>query len=411
MRKKLLPAAVVVILVVVLVLASIAIISSTKPSKGDVKIGAYYYAWWGMNINNHWVKNNIKGNPFLGDYNSNDSLTADRHILWAIQHGISFFAVSWIGEGSWHVNGDFAVINQNLQSGLLQAPHMQDFNFCLLYETKLVLDNDLFDYNKSLTHKTFTDVFNEDMVYAAQHYFNNSRYLHVDGDPVLFLYNVPYLYENAQDQNFTLNPKLRDIHQLLNSVRQKLASMGENLYIIGDMNGGPSPQNVNATWLYSMNATTSYFFDPGKNGTTGWDEVLEDARTYYPQWQLAMNSKGIAFVPNVYPGFNNTNNTGVTSPTVLPRNVTAFKDMLETGLEYADSSLGIVMITSWNEWMEGTMIEPSMQEGELYLLAIYSTIPEFQPIMVLPLFFATTLAVAMFSRKKYARKPQLLTKN
>jgi len=28
------------------------------------------------------------------------------------------------------------------------------------------------------------------------------------------------------------------------------------------------------------------------------------------------------------------------------------------------------MITSWNEWMEGTMIEPSMAEGELFLHAV-----------------------------------------
>ena len=85
------------------------------------------------------------------------------------------------------------------------------------------------------------------------------------------------------------------------------------MYVIfdrGDVGGGTSPPNSSSDWLYSMNAPTSYFSDPKK----GWDGVLEDAKTYYPQWLSTMNSKGIAIVPNAYLRFNNTNNTNVSPP-------------------------------------------------------------------------------------------------
>jgi hypothetical protein len=103
-------------------------------------IGAYYYAWWGIPSNNHWNES-IKGTPSLGYYNSNDSSIANQQILLAQRHGINFFAVSWIGNGTWN-KGDFATIDQNLRSGLttkqttgtkfLKTPQLIILNGCQL---------------------------------------------------------------------------------------------------------------------------------------------------------------------------------------------------------------------------------------------------------------------------------------
>jgi hypothetical protein len=351
------------VLLVAILVVSIVVLTARFPPivRSAEKIGAYYYAWWGIGINNHWVKDDIKGDPFLGYYNSSDPRVADQQILLAKQHGIDFFAVSWVGKGDWFPTWDFPIIDYNLRNGLLKASHMKDFNFCLFYETKLVLDN------CPSQNQSFATIFVNDLLYATQEYFPNPSYLRVNGDPVLFIYDIPYLYENIPAQN---------VDRMFDSVRQQLAANGVDLCIIGDMGGGPSPPSPTSDWLYSMNATTSYFFDPGKSGTTGWDEVLEDAGRYYPEWLSTMNSEKIAFVPDAYPGFNNTNNSNTTPPwTVLPRNRADFKNMLEIALNNTDTSLGIAMITSWNEWMEGTNIEPSMEEGELYLLAVYDIAP------------------------------------
>ena len=373
-----------IILVAILVISIVAVLI-TRPLpliEHAKKIGAYYYIWWGIDINNHWVKDDIKGTPFLGYYNSSDSTVADQHILLAKQHKIDFFAVSWMGKGDW-IDWDFDDIDQNLRSGLLEAPHLKDFNFCLFYETVLVLDN---AFNE---HQNFTEIFINDTLYAAKQYFTNPSYLRVNAEPVLFIYNIPYLYQKLPVQS---------VHQLLDYVRQQLAEKGVNLYIIGDMGGGPSPTNLNSDWLYSINAATSYLFsDPRKK----WG-VLEDARKYYPRWLSTMSSKGIAFVPNVYPGFNNTNNTNVSPPwAVLPRNETKFRDMLEIALDHTDSNLGIAMITSWNEWMEGTTIEPSMEEGELFLHVVYDIVPEFPQFLILPLFMVATLLAVIVHRRKH----------
>jgi len=319
------------------------------------QVGAYYYAWWGMPENNHW-NNDIKGTPFLGYYNSNDSRVADQQILLAKQHGINFFAVSWIGTGTWH-HGDFSTIDQNLRNGLLEAPHLSDFKFCLFYETVLVKDN------AANENQSFSDIFLNDINYAAQQYFSNPSYLKVDRSPILFIYNVPYLYVNSTEQ---------EVHTLLDSARQEAATFGFNLYIIGDMNGGPLPPNVNSSLLYSLNATTSYHFDDRASNN---DQVLNNATMYYPEWLSEMNSKGIGFVPDVFPGFNNTNNTGATEPwTVLPPNDTSLEQMTQIALNYSSTTPGFVMVTSWNEWMEGTQVEPSIERGDIFLNAINDAI-------------------------------------
>jgi len=347
------------VLIGVLSMAFIASVSLVAACEKDVKVGAYYYIWWGLPSPyiNHWNES-VKGTPFLGKYNSSDPTIADRHILWAKQNGIDFFAVSWLGNGTWvdwildtpDHTWDFDEIDCNLKSGLLKARHMQNFNFCLFYETSIILSN------ANEHGKNFTKIFVDDMVYAAQQYFSHPSYLRIDGRPVLFVYELPYLYQNSPIS----------VQALFDCVRLELTSTG-GVYLVGDVgNNYTSPHNVNSSLLNCVDAVTSYFYALAY-ASEGWQNITEYARTYYPMWRLVMNPKGIRFIPNAYPGFNNTELENVSQPVVLPPNETMFREMLTIAFNYADDYLKTVMITSWNEWLEATAIEPSMEFGELLL--------------------------------------------
>lgn len=372
--------------------------SSALVTETDVKIGAYYYIWWGIPFNNHW-EHGVEYTPFLDEYNSSHPLTADRHILWAKDHGIDFFAVSWIGNGTWvdWINctedhtWDFDEIDQNLNNSFLQASHLQDFNFCLFYETEIVLDNAI-EHNKN-----FTEIFINDTVYAAQQYFIHPSYLRVNDRPVLFIYNLPYLYGNL-----TTNKT----QSLLNAVRQRLANIDVHVYLVGDVGSGPSPNDVDSDWLYSMDAVTSYFFAHA-NVSEGWQNIIAYAEEYYPKWRSNMTSRGIKFMPNAYLGFDDTehcewkqaNNISCT-PKVLPLNETMFEKLLNISINNTDKDLKTIMITSWNEWLESTSIEPSMEFGELFLHTVY-LIPEFPSFLILPLFMIATLLTVTIYRRKH----------
>ena len=151
-----------------------------------------------------------------------------------------------------------------------------------------------------------------------------------------------------------------------------------------------------------MNAVTNYFF-AHHLASLGWQNITENAKINYPEWRSEMKQKGIKFIPNAFPGFDNSEYCDYLNKSsesvVLPLNDTEFKEMLSTAIDNADDDLKMIMITSWNEWLESTAIESSMELGELFLHAVY-TIPEFPSIIILPLFMiATILATIVYTRK------------
>jgi hypothetical protein len=112
---------------------------------------------------------------------------------------------------------------------------------------------------------------------------------------------------------------------------------------------------------------------------------------------------GIKFIPNAYPGFNNTGLAGVVNSTKLPNNAIMFKEMLKIAINNVDSDLKIVMITSWNEWLESTAIEPSIEFGELFLHTIYDVIPEFPSSILLSLSMILAMLAVVYSKKRFAK--------
>ena len=345
-------------------------IHEVAANEDDIMVGAYYYIWWGIPFNPHWNES-IKYTPFLGKYNSSDPLTAERHIIWAKQHGIDFFAISWMGEGRW-LNWDFDDIDYNLKV-FLSAKHLENFNFCIFYETVIVLNTSL---NEG---KNFTEIFINDMTYAAENYFVHPSYLKINRKPVVFIYNIPYLYNRLGTEK---------AQSLLGWLKSEF-----DIYLVGDVGEGPSPESLSSDWLYALDAVTNYFFS---NPSRGWHQILEDAKNYYPLWHSSMNPNGIRFIPNVYPGFNNTGLRNVSNPVVLPANASAFREMLNIAMNNTDKELKMLMITSWNEWLDGTAIEPSLEFGETFLHIILEIVPELPSITTLLFVISITIAIAYY---------------
>lgn len=366
----------------------------TEATQGQLKIGAYYYVWWGLQppFPDHW--SDSKGTPLSGKYNSNDSTVADDHVRLAKQHKIDFFGVSWLGVFDWF---DHRVIDENLRLGFLQASNISDFNFCLLYESEIVLRS-VYD-NCSKTPgldpaELFQSVFIEDLAYANATYFTNPSYLRIDGKPVFFIYNLPYIYENLTS---SLKNSTRIMHELLDNVRQVFA---DNIYLIGEVGGEPDPANMQGDILYSMDSVTNYLFSGARDG---WENVLGNATIYYPEWRSAMDNRSMKFIPSAYPGYNNTGNEGITNSVTLIPDETEFGEFLRIAKQNVDPELNVIMVTSWNEWMEATMVEPSVESGEYLLQVIYDVVPEYSLPLVLAFFFIATTACLAY-RKTEVKK-------
>jgi hypothetical protein len=355
--------------------------AETATSSDHTRIGAYYYVWYGLNTSTrntagmfHSNWENATSTLFVGEYVSNDSAVADTQIILARLHKIDFFAVSWLGVFDWY---DHLAVDDFLQQGLLKAEHMKTFNFCIFYESEIVLSS---VYNASKSNDFFERQFAVDMNYANSTYFANPSYLRIDGKPVVFMYNLPYLFQNLG----TL-----EVHAMLVNLTLDFSN---KMYLVGDVGNAPSPANVAfqlSIFSDVLNATTNYLFSsPSK----GWNGIIDDARQDYPEWRANMTEEGMSFFPNAYPGYNDTKENP--NSAVLPVNATEFGEFLQIALNNTDDG-GITMITSWNEWKESTAIEPSVELGDLLL----DVVPEFPSTSVwLVILVLTTPSVAVYRK-------------
>ena len=111
------------------------------------------------------------------------------------------------------------------------------------------------------------------------------------------------------------------------------------------------------------------------------------------------HSRNMTFVATVVPGFNNT--AVQNESRVIDRREGSYYDLYLL-VAKACSPDGYA-ITSFNEWHEGTEIEPSREYRYQYIsLTRHNTIPEF-PFAVLSLFMIMSLSV-LFTRKRLMRK-------
>jgi hypothetical protein len=359
----------------------------------DKKVGAYYYVWYGLNSSvrdttgvfpKHWES--ATSTPFLGEYVSNDSVVADTHIVLARLHKIDFFAVSWLGIFDWY---DHLAINDFLQQGLLKAEHINTFNFCIFYESEIILKS---VYNASKSNDFFERQFAIDMNYANNTYFANPSYLRIDGKPIVFIYNLPYLCQNLGTSG---------LHAMLVNLTLNFSN---NIYLVGDVGNAPLPANVPfqlSIFSDVLNATTNYLFS---SLSKGWNGILDDARRDYPQWRANMTEEGMGFFPSAYPGYNDTKENP-NSP-VLPVNATEFGEFLGIAWNNTENG-GITMITSWNEWKESTAIEPSVELDDLFLDTVPGIVPEFPSTLVLLVILVFTTAYVVVYRRWARQRSRL----
>lgn len=326
-------------------------------------VGAYYYVWFPENWKLGWIGDRTDPpiQPELGKYSSRDPKVAEQHIRWATEHGIDFFVLSW-----WPQDPE---IERRAQEGFLKARNLGDIKFCLLYESQgLAFHPGLGTVNfGGATVEEFLRHFDT----IADRYFSNPSYLRIDGRPVVMLYitrTYTGLYTEA-------------IHQL----RRRMRKRGFDLFIVGDeifwkVKRGdtleadqrePVPSRVQL-----FDAVTSYNLYEGEfqqhRGYRGLPRLLSDSAKLYQRYRDASGSRTVLF-PQVLPGYNDrVMRLAAIDHFPIPRRVRPDApdgSTLATYIErlarpFVDPRNPVVLVTSFNEWNEGSEIEPTVPSTE-----------------------------------------------
>jgi glycoprotein endo-alpha-1,2-mannosidase len=249
--------------------------------------------------------------PAGGPYDSRDPRLARGQIEAARAAGLDGFVVSWWGRESEETAGFAALLAAARGTGLRLAPY---------YEA-----GELWPRGGSGVAA--------DLEALLDRHGSDPGWLRVDAAPVVLVYGA-----------HRVRPPVWEY------VRRRLATAGRRVYLIGD---AASP-----AWMPHFDAL--HVYTPVTFLARGRDVAAE-----YRARADAARAAGLPFMAAVAPGFDDRT---IRQPgTVVPRVGGALYDATWRAALAADPAW--VLVASWNEWHEGSEIEPSREHGTRYLEA------------------------------------------
>jgi hypothetical protein len=290
-------------------------------------IGAYYYAWY----KNNWLSqtNRISDPPLLGEYdNVYYGKVAVRHMRMMKKAGIDFAAISWSSKADY--------------GHILDAAESSDMKVTALYES---LDNATGE-NLTLIEKDFPSVISD--IRSISDDFNEDCWLRIDGKPVVIIY-VSRNYQKPR--------------QIFPAIREAIG----DVFLVGDE---VFWEDLDEDRIKHFDALTTYnWYQNGKmTGTTECeicDSFLDNIRSRVRTHQFKLDKTGVPYWPVTMPGYNDNVVRPQSLNIPIPRLDGYFFEA--TIKDAMANKPRVCMITSMNEWMEDTQIEPSASYGKQYL--------------------------------------------
>jgi hypothetical protein len=296
------------------------------------KVLAFYYPWYynpqvpgGSGLGMSWQNvdeatkqiGNVAHFPTLGPYDSHDPKLVAQHCAWAKASGIDGWIVSWWGKAS---------PTDRAMPLLLDAARRAGLEVTIYYET--------------VPHQKKPASAAADLLDVLNRYGKHPAWLSVDKKPVVFVYG-------------------RTLGEI------GLPGWLETISLVHDKYPG------GARFLGDdMGQTAARIFDGihtynpvGSLVAKSADQARAWARQTYPAWVKTADRQGRISTITVIPGYDDTKirKPGLRCDRLGGR---LYEVQWEEAIA-ADPHW--VLITSWNEWYEGSEIEPSAEFGEAYL--------------------------------------------
>jgi hypothetical protein len=296
------------------------------------KVLAFYYPWYGnADVEGgsgqwtHWddverEKRRIGSSthyPALGPYDSHDPRLIAQHGAWAREAGVDGFIVSWWGKGHFT---DRAMVP------ILDACRKAELEVTVYYET--------------VPPPTNAEAAADDVLDVLRRYGKHPAWLRVDRKPVVFVYG------RALGQI--------DLKGWLEAISRINRRYPGGAVFLGDQLSRSAARVFDGIHTYNTCGLLR-----GK----GPPQVAEWAAQTYPGWVAAADAFRRISTITVIPGYDDTK---IRKPGLRAERYdgASYRVQWEEAIE-ADPHW--VLITSWNEWHEGSEIEPSVEYGEKYL--------------------------------------------
>jgi hypothetical protein len=221
----------------------------------------------------------------------------------------------------------------------------------------------------------------EDFEYFAENYFNQPEYLRIDGKPAFIIYNAS---------------AYRNISKYFDRIKENLKKRGITLFLIADVvcwSGlKVSKKNLAFFWnnppkelfkivfrairrmspkSYEKDFSLSKYF----SAITGYnlyhiqrlENLIPNIDNLFQRFSKYAKDQNLNFIPNVMPGYDDRSQNGLERPIIERNDGKLYEDYWRVAKKNIDPKLQMIMLTTFNEWHEGTEIEASKEYGNQYV--------------------------------------------
>lgn len=308
--------------------------------------------------------------PLWGYLMDDDPGVMDLKIEAATSHGVNVFIFDYY----WYDGAPF--LENSLNEGFLKAKNKDEMSFYLMWANHDVPGNMWNPYRYKTDSLLYKGNVTEQEYHALVErvitkYFSQPNYYKIDNKPVFSLYNLDELVES-----FGSLEGARDALKYLEAEAIKAGYDGVHLQMIGkyehlqpnlgkgytDVNDIASKLGASSVTMYNM-AGDNY----RKEDYIGY---MANAISLRHAWDSTLT---IPFLPCVSVGWDNTPRyLDMGKEAIIHRNNTP--ESFGAGLIKAKQFLldrpdqpQLIIINAWNEWVEGSYLEPDLRWGYGYL--------------------------------------------
>ncbi len=342
-----------------------------------------YSTSWGW----HWTMNHYNpdtfytnGNrqiashyyPLIGPYDSADPVALEYHVLLMKLGGVDGVIVDWYGNANCL---DYGTLNQNTAK-LFTYVRKAGLKFSICYEDQSIqhmIDSGCLTANNAISQAQLA------MLYLQSNYFTSSSFLRSSNQPVLLNFGPQYFHTNSQWQT---------IFSVLDATNQPAFFTEDNRLPPVGTGAFPWPpmwMTGGGTNALTTNQLESYLNNFDAKGA-GWP----------------------AYVGGGWPRFNDIYAQAGTGPSngyLDDRNGGTLRETLGRAMT---NRAALVHAATWNDFGEGTIVEPTQEYGFRDL----GIIQDYRRQYLQPSFASTTNEVAMAFRfynlrRQYGNYPTL----
>lgn len=337
----------------------------------SLRIGTYYFPGWkpgqvGSPYAVPWdtIKPFPEREPMLGWYAEDAPGVMTQQLKWMSEYGLNYVVFDWF----WSREGK-PVLAHGLNA-YLTAPERHRVDFAIMWANHT-------EYNFS--REQLAAMFQ----FWVQRYFFRKDYLKIDGKPVVFLFSAQVFNRNARAMGLTAA-------QLTSMVDEVARAAGlPGALVIGGIGGNAgggfdyTPASGYAGFsAYNFHGPATKRFAPGRHMSHSYTELDLAYRDHW-EWMLK-NAAGLYVLP-MSSGWDKRpwggskdpkHDDSLSTPQEFAEHLKAARAVIEA---HPARTRGLGVICCWNEFGEGSFIEPTKQGGFSYLEQVRSVFGDKKP--------------------------------